>query len=231
MTDYKLSLVLDNYSYTHLKNHGFTLCGFKAAGVSDPHASDPLVWFTTNQYHTVSPIIVSGAFQIFISEPVKGDGPITSYSTYDIHLKERYIVTSETGDGKIEEGYDKTHVVIDNQTKKKFSTGLAGSVSVANEKIGSSLYCVSPLAGWSPANLRPVEKLLLCFTSENASKGKVVRKAPANSILVDLTAASAEDAPEINYSSKDDKWSWPAGTTWAEQIKKDQELRSHLISG
>jgi hypothetical protein len=73
---------------------------------------------------------------------------------------------------------------------------------------------------------RPVEKVLLIFSTEDIDQGAVITKAFTSGILLDLTR---QQKRTVTYDRRTGWGGWPEGVTWATKIGMDENIVPHLI--
>ncbi|MEU1630271.1 hypothetical protein ABZ746_34230 [Streptomyces sp. NPDC020096] len=221
-TEYTVTINLDDDTVNALTDNGYHLCGFKAVQ-SQAAAGKPLVWFTTEKFQNRIDIRWQVNYTAYISTTTDPDNntQIVASSQTAIALGQTWELPGSKIVG------DPGMIGIHNTTQTPYTCGLAqaGDASTA-----PALICAFPLYGGGLDAIIPIEKVLLTFATKPVNTGTVFEQSFTPSILIDLTAASA-NTRTVSYDMNKN-WSWGDNSlaTWGQQLPAKTDLTDLLIT-
>ncbi len=217
-TGYKVTIAMSQDTVQGLSTGGYFLYAFKGVQTTVGGGS-PLVWFRTDKYGLATDVDWKIQYQAFTSRSqIVPNGTIGGLSPYDIDLGQKLEVTTPQGTGDVVDGASGM-ISIENLTSTKMTCGISEVVAGSAQPL-----CAFPLYGNNMNVMVPIQKVLLCFSTNVINTGTVIEQSYSQSILIDLTSATSRD---VSYDINEG-WKW-GGFSWAKKIRPDESLVPLLI--
>lgn len=210
----------------------YTLYGYKAVQSTDK-AGRPLVWFGTQSYSTTTVVSCSDTYQVYTSSSpiVSGEQITVGFSTGILCGQTLQVI--DGGVGSVVNTGNPGDVSIANQTTTEFTCGIMQAQTINGNPSAFVPYCAFPLNGLNLQEIRPLNKILLMFSTAKTNNGTVVvdsadstALAGANGpgIIIDFSAMSSCTVTyDVNLG-----WDW-GNYAWAQQIPANENLTPWLI--
>jgi hypothetical protein len=216
---YKVDINLDKETLQELKNYGYILYGFRAVESWGP-GGRPVVWFATDAYLENTTVCWAENYGAYIStdEPNQG-ADITGRINRPIKLGQIMNV-DEDSICTVRSGGRSGYVSIRNKGTHQFTCGIS-------DRINNDYFrpiCEFVLYGGKTVEIKPVQTILLVFSTEHLTESTVIDQLLSPGILIDLEGA---DTREVGYDINEG-WNWN-NEIWAEEIPAGTAIPSLLV--
>lgn len=232
MTAFQVTVTMDVDTVISLQAQGSSLFVFKAVEGTDLSAR-PLIWSKVCDYSLSTFIRWEDSYCGYTSQnPICGGRQIRVGFSAPMETGQTMIVET-AGIGTVDSRGLLDYISFKNNTNEQYTCGL--SQAQGNE--APSPYCAFPLYGLNLVSIKPLNKVLLMFSTSPCAPGTVIDyslndptgsstrlKSTGSGVLIEL-ADNLER--EVNYDLNKG-WMWDGGT-WAQQISATANLVPLLI--
>lgn len=221
MTAYQLTITMDASTVSFLAKGGYFLYGLKAVRASETMGAFPLVWFQTQAFRTTMHLEWQDGFAAYTSrQTTVGPGPVETTTSFPVTMGQQLTVTDTAGGGSVQSGSLPLAIEILNTSGADMSCGIAQPLNGG----ASAPICVFDLAGLDMDVIRPVEQVVLLFSTRELAAGSVLTQAHSQAMMVNLTTAPQRT---IAYDTATG-WGW-GGASWGATIERSTDLVPLLI--
>jgi hypothetical protein len=225
MKQYQVTILMNDETVTALERSGHALQAFRAIRSSD-RAGRPLLW----RRESCSPrtqVGWSDSYDAYTARDLIEPGKEIHVGFYAAVEAGDVLRVRAGGTGDVTADGDPRAISVQNTTTTHFTFGIGDGTNG-----GMAAFCAFPLHGMYQQVLRPSEKILLRFSTQEITPGtviggehdQIVRTSFGPGILVDLAAGLHR---ELSYDI-DEGWSW-GRYSWARQIPAGADLVPLLI--
>jgi len=203
-TEYDITVNMSDDTVIKLLDGGFKLYAFKAVQ-SSQGGGMPTVWFTSDTFSGQTVVTWAEKYQAYTSRSqIVPGGKIDSSRSYPIDFGQTLEVgPGGTGTvmGQVE---PKQPIFVENTMTTQFTCGIS---QLHDDKY--TPLCALPLYGLNTVTVRPIEKVLLMFATNQVNTGTVIEQSFSSGALIDLTTdVSREVTYEINNGWGPSRASW-----------------------
>jgi len=171
---------------------GYSLYGFKAVASGD-RAGRPLVWLRRESFATSTVFGWTPEYQAYTSfSPIQPHQVIHEGFTIDLVLGQTFVVDSATGTGGTTAGGPADAISIHNITTTRFTAGIAQKLDG-----GYRPPCAFPLYGGFVDVVRPLEKVLLIFSTNDFEPRTVIETLATLTAGVDYGSRRLTTSPGV----------------------------------
>lgn len=218
-TQYGITINMSDDTVIKLLDGGFKLYAFKAVQTSQGGGL-PTVWFTSDEFEANTVVTWQEKFQAYVSRSqIVPGGKIVASSSYPINFGQTLEV-GPGGTGTVTGQVDPNlPIYVENTTTTQYTSG----ISQLHDDVYTPL-CALPLYGLNTVTIRPIEKVLLMFATDQINTGTVIEQSFSSGALIDLTTdVNRQVTYEINQG-----WG-PKQASWLTLIPSRSALADYLI--
>jgi hypothetical protein len=216
---YKVDINLGKETLQELKNDGYILYGFRVIESWGP-GGRPVVWFATDAYLENTTVCWAENYGAYIStEEPNQSADITGRINRPVKLGQIMNV-DEDGICTLSSGGRSSYISIHNKGTQQFTCGISDSMNNNDFRP----ICEFVLYGGHTVEIKPVQTILLVFSTEHLTESTVIGQLSSPSIMIDLDGANMR---EVGYDINEG-WNWN-NEIWAEEIPAGTDVSSLLI--
>lgn len=222
MTTYSVQIDLSTSTLQQLQAGGFSLLVLKSVSAPVGGAA-PLVWYQTRGFMQQTSVPWQDQYMGFTSQSQIQSGAVIQPSfEAPMNLGQILTVSDPSGMGMVQNGGPSGALAVQSDISNPLTTGHAQVVGSGQR----GLVAAFPLMPHTTISMKPINKVLLLFSSQPAQSGAVMTQALAPGFLVDVDGSS-NDSREVTFDINSG-WSC-GGCSWAQPVQQGANLAPLLL--